>query len=104
MQHSPTYVKMFLHFTSLRPRASRRPLSAGSPSPMKATSVLAGCLVIASSGLPPVYAADLPPRLPRADSFLGIHFDFHARADSTEVGHGWTARPRVAQLPHVIYQ
>ena len=27
-----------------------------------------------------------PPRLARADSFLGIHFDFHAGPDCTEVG------------------
>jgi hypothetical protein len=27
-----------------------------------------------------------PPRLKRADSFLGIHFDFHAGPDCTEVG------------------
>ena len=27
-----------------------------------------------------------PPRLKRADSFLGIHFDFHASDDCTEIG------------------
>ena len=27
-----------------------------------------------------------PERLRRADSFLGIHFDFHAREDCTEIG------------------
>lgn len=27
-----------------------------------------------------------PPRLKRADSFLGIHFDFHANKDCTEIG------------------
>ena len=35
--------------------------------------------------LSPAMAAD-PPRLKRADSFLGIHFDFHAGEDCTEVG------------------
>ncbi len=31
-----------------------------------------------------------PPRLRRADSFLGIHFDFHAGPDCTEVGKNTT--------------
>ena len=31
-----------------------------------------------------------PPRLRRADSFLGIHFDFHAGEDCTEVGRNTT--------------
>ncbi len=31
-----------------------------------------------------------PPRLKRADSFLGIHFDFHAGADCKEVGKNTT--------------
>lgn len=31
-----------------------------------------------------------PPRLKRADSFLGIHFDFHAGADCREVGKNTT--------------
>jgi hypothetical protein len=30
--------------------------------------------------------AQTPPRLKRADSFLGIHFDFHAGLDGTNVG------------------
>jgi len=30
--------------------------------------------------------ADDPPRMRRADAFLGIHFDFHAGDDCTEVG------------------
>lgn len=29
---------------------------------------------------------DNPKRLRRADSFLGIHFDFHASDDCTEIG------------------
>jgi hypothetical protein len=37
-----------------------------------------------------VSAADSPPRLKRADSFLGIHFDFHAGPDCTEVGKNTT--------------
>jgi hypothetical protein len=31
-----------------------------------------------------------PPRLKRADSFLGVHFDFHASDDCTEVGQNVT--------------
>ena len=31
-----------------------------------------------------------PPRLPRSQSFLGIHFDFHAGADCMEVGKNTT--------------
>ena len=31
-------------------------------------------------------AADAPPRMKRADAFLGIHFDFHAGKDCTNVG------------------
>jgi dienelactone hydrolase len=33
-----------------------------------------------------------PPRLRRADSFLGIHFDFHAGKDCTEIGKNTTRR------------
>jgi hypothetical protein len=47
----------------MKPKARSRQL----PTPVKAT-------------------AAPPPRLRRADSFLGIHFDFHAGADCTEVG------------------
>jgi len=37
------------------------------------------------------FAADAtPPRLKRADSFLGVHFDFHAGEDCTEVGKNTT--------------
>jgi hypothetical protein len=33
-----------------------------------------------------------PPRLKRADSFLGVHFDFHAGKDCTAVGQNTTRR------------
>ena len=33
----------------------------------------------------PAEAAD-PPRMKRADAFLGIHFDFHAGEDCDRVG------------------
>ncbi len=51
------------------------------------TSSRAGCLLAAlllctqAYGEPPA-----PPRLKRADSFIGIHFDFHAGPDGTAVG------------------
>ncbi|RMF97841.1 MAG: hypothetical protein D6741_09805, partial [Planctomycetota bacterium] len=31
-------------------------------------------------------AEEAPPRIPRAEAFLGIHFDFHAGPDCTQVG------------------
>ncbi len=46
--------------------------------------LLIACL--AASSLP----AQNPPRLKRADSFLGVHFDFHAGANDKEVGKNTT--------------
>jgi hypothetical protein len=37
-----------------------------------------------------VQASDLPKRLRRAESFLGVHFDFHAGPDCTEIGKNTT--------------
>ncbi len=53
-----------------------------------ALAVATACLVV----LPPAASsADATPkRLRRADSFLGIHFDFHAGPDCTEVGKNTT--------------
>jgi len=31
-------------------------------------------------------SGDKPKRLRRSESFLGVHFDFHARDDCTEIG------------------
>ncbi|MHB8898701.1 MAG: alpha-L-fucosidase [Thermoguttaceae bacterium] len=45
--------------------------------------LLAAFLPLVVPGLSP--AAD-PPRMRRADAFLGIHFDFHAGKDCTQVG------------------
>lgn len=53
-----------------------------------ATRTFLAALFIAVSAA--VSAADSPPRLKRADSFLGIHFDFHAGPDCTEVGKNTT--------------
>jgi hypothetical protein len=41
--------------------------------------------------------ADAPRRLRRADSFLGIHFDFHADDDSVNIG-GRTTRAMIASV------
>ena len=38
----------------------------------------------------PAPAGEMPRRLPRADSFLGIHYDFHAGKDCTEIGKNTT--------------
>ena len=50
-------------------------------------------------------AADQPARLRRADSFLGIHFDFHAGPDCTEVGKNTTPAmiERIIDLVHPDY-
>ena len=42
-----------------------------------------------------------PKRLKRAESFLGIHFDFHAREDCTEVGKNTTPEMVAAILDQV---
>jgi hypothetical protein len=43
------------------------------------------CVLLAAAAV--ATAADTTPkRLKRADSFFGIHFDFHARADDTNIG------------------
>jgi hypothetical protein len=46
--------------------------------------------------LPPTGAAalgaDMPKRLPRAESFLGIHYDFHAGKDCNEIGKNTTRK------------
>jgi alpha-L-fucosidase len=44
----------------------------------------------ALGGAPAPSPATGPKRLPRADSFLGIHFDFHAGTDCTEIGKNTT--------------
>lgn len=39
-----------------------------------------------------INASDNPPRLRRADSFFGLHFDFHASDDCTEIGRDVTPK------------
>lgn len=45
-------------------------------------------------------AAEAPPRLKRAESFLGIHYDFHAGRDCTEIGKNTTR----AMIENIINQ
>ncbi|MCA9167466.1 MAG: hypothetical protein KDB23_07340 [Planctomycetales bacterium] len=53
---------------------------------------------------PAIRAAD-PPRLKRADSFLGVHFDFHAGPDCIEVGKQTTPAmiENIIELVHPDY-
>lgn len=55
-------------------------------------AVLAAALAPGLAGL----GAESPARLKRADSFLGIHFDFHAGADCNAVGQRTT--PQMVEL------
>lgn len=48
----------------------------------------AGALLI--DGELKLHAAALPKRLKRSESFLGVHFDFHAGKDCTEIGKNTT--------------
>jgi len=50
-----------------------------------ATSLIIPAIVVSILGSACVGAADRP-RMKRSESFLGIHFDFHAGADCTRVG------------------
>lgn len=59
----------------------------------------AGALLI-DGELKPADAAASPKRLTRAESFLGIHFDFHAGPDCTEIGKNTTR----AMIENVIDQ
>src|SRR5208282_1217206 len=49
---------------------------------------------VRSGARPPSHfsAATLPKRLKRAESFLGVHFDFHAGPDCTEIGKNTTRK------------
>ncbi|MBL7188069.1 MAG: hypothetical protein ISS70_17240 [Phycisphaerae bacterium] len=61
------------------------------PSMLFAIGAIATCFV----GTACVDAAD-PPRMKRADAFLGIHFDFHAGEDCNRVGERTT--PEMVEL------
>ena len=51
------------------------------------TDALLAAAVVA---LPLALSSAEAPRLKRADSFLGVHFDFHAGPDCTEIGKNTT--------------
>ena len=53
---------------------------------LSVTVSLATLLLVAASTLAPASGLAAPPRMKRADAFLGIHFDFHAGKDCTQVG------------------
>jgi hypothetical protein len=59
---------------------------------MRTTAAASTLLLAGFAALLPrdAVAADAPKRLPRAGSFLGVHFDFHAGKDCTEVGKNTT--------------
>ncbi len=61
------------------------------PSTMNPTRHLLPALLALLTALPSAAApSDPPARLRRADSFLGVHFDFHAGPDCTEIGRNTT--------------
>lgn len=57
-------------------------------------------VVLLAAGLGSVQAAEAPKRLTRAQSFLGIHYDFHAGKDCTEIGKNTTP----AMIENIINQ
>lgn len=65
---------------------------------MKRAACTAAMLGLAAAMVPAADGPSAPPRLRRADSFVGIHFDFHAGRDCTNVG----ARTTRAMVETVI--
>ncbi len=63
------------------------------------------CLIVLLLPVARAPGAEAPPRLKRADSFLGIHFDFHAGKDCTEVGKNTTPEmvENIIDLVHPDY-
>ena len=47
-------------------------------------------VAVAGVGMSAVMRAEPPARLKRSESFLGVHFDFHAGPDCTEIGKATT--------------
>lgn len=72
------------------PRSATRTLSAVSSRFLSFSLSLLFSLSAAATLAPAADTPTSPPRLKRADSFLGIHFDFHAGPDCTEVGKNTT--------------
>src|SRR5512136_2466820 len=60
------------------------------PHRLTVTTLMLTAFLLALAAYGPMSAAEPPPRMKRADSFLGIHFDFHAGPDCTEIGKNTT--------------
>ena len=58
-------------------------------------------LLFAGAAFDRASAAQPPERLQRADSFLGIHFDFHAGPDCTEIGKN-TTREMIENIINLV--
>lgn len=54
--------------------------------PPRLLAPAAAALLLGGLLAPTLSAADAPPRKRRSESFLGVHFDFHAGEDCTRVG------------------
>ncbi|MCY2952562.1 MAG: hypothetical protein NTU53_11380 [Planctomycetota bacterium] len=66
------------------------------------TQITLFTLLLALVGLAnSTFSAEAPQRLKRAESFLGIHFDFHAGPDCKEIGKN-TTRPMVENIINLV--
>jgi len=88
---------------SQNPRSARTGLRVGWANSTPPTNslrpfALLAAAVLSVSALP----AQTPPRLKRADSFLGIHFDFHAGATDQEVGRN-TTRAMIENIIDLVH-
>ena len=83
----------------------RHQLEIRKPATRRIARTALGFVVMATlAGLAEMNAADTsdsPRRLKRPESFLGIHFDFHAGADCTEVGKNMTPEMVAASVDKV---
>ena len=57
---------------------------------MKSLHAICSLAILLVLSANPAPAGEMPRRLPRSDSFLGIHYDFHAGKDCTEIGKNTT--------------
>lgn len=69
----------------------------------RALPLLCAFQLLAGEAAPttPAAPAGTPPRLKRSEAFLGIHFDFHAGRDCTEIGRNTTPEMIAAILEQV---
>lgn len=110
--HSTPYTDMKLHDVGPAGKFDQTTdrFEMKTPKPRKharrtiATLVLGFCLIATLPGAAEIHAADdsvAPRRLRRSESFLGIHFDFHAGPDCKEVGKNTTPEMVAAILDKV---